>query len=102
MDNSIFESTPDIKISVKQTFNIDSDMTVEGFSIEVENFGATDPARNRRQIEINFTGKRDNDTQVSKSPGHRLSLLEKQLLFEGNRPRRKKNILRDFFCKSGI
>jgi len=32
MDNNIFESTPDIKISVKQTFNIDTDMTVEGFS----------------------------------------------------------------------
>jgi hypothetical protein len=32
MDNNIFETAPDIKISVKQVFNIDTDMTVEGFS----------------------------------------------------------------------
>ena len=32
MDNNIFENTPDIKISVKQTFNIETDMTVESFS----------------------------------------------------------------------
>ena len=32
MDNNTFESAPDLKISVKQIFNIDTDMTVEGFS----------------------------------------------------------------------
>jgi hypothetical protein len=38
MDNNIFETAPDIKISVKQVFNIDTDMTVEGFSKKINLF----------------------------------------------------------------
>ena len=32
MSQTTFEQHPDLKISVKQTFNIDSDMEVNGFS----------------------------------------------------------------------
>ena len=69
MDNNIFESTPDIKISVKQTFNIDSDMTVEGFS-----------KKNQFVPELDSAYKFDRDTTLAILAGF---VFNKRVLIQG-------------------
>ena len=69
MDNSIFESTPDIKISVKQTFNIDSDMSVEGFS-----------KKNQFVPELDSAYKFDRDTTLAILAGF---VFNKRVLIQG-------------------
>ena len=69
MDNNIFESTPDIKISVKQTFNIDTDMTVEGFS-----------KKNQFVPELDSAYKFDRDTTLAILAGF---VFNKRVLIQG-------------------
>ena len=78
MDNNIFESTPDIKISVKQTFNIDTDMTVEGFS-----------KKNQFVPELDNAYKFDRDTTLAILAGFVFNkvwrnILEEQDIFPAN------------------
>jgi cobaltochelatase CobS len=69
MDNNIFESSPDIKISVKQTFNIDTDMMVEGFS-----------KKNQFVPELDSAYKFDRDTTLAILAGF---VFNKRVLIQG-------------------
>jgi cobaltochelatase CobS len=69
MENNIFENTPDIKISVKQTFNIDTDMMVEGFS-----------KRNQFVPELDSAYKFDRDTTLAILAGF---VFNKRVLIQG-------------------
>jgi len=69
MDNNIFETAPDIKISVKQVFNIDTDMTVEGFS-----------KKNQFVPELDSAYKFDRDTTLAILAGF---VFNKRVLIQG-------------------
>ena len=69
MENNIFENSPDIKISVKQTFNIDTDMMVEGFS-----------KRNQFVPELDSAYKFDRDTTLAILAGF---VFNKRVLIQG-------------------
>ena len=56
METASLETTPDLKISVRQTFNINSDMTVEGFS-----------KKNQHVPDIDSAYKFDKDTTLGGS-----------------------------------
>ena len=69
MDNNTFESAPDLKISVKQIFNIDTDMTVEGFS-----------KKNQFVPELDSSYRFDRDTTLSILAGF---VFNKRVLIQG-------------------
>ena len=69
MENNTFENTPDIKISVKQTFNIDTDMIVDGFS-----------KKNQFVPELDSAYKFDRDTTLAILAGF---VFNKRVLIQG-------------------
>jgi len=69
METASLETTPDLKISVRQTFNIDSDMTVEGFS-----------KKNQHVPDIDSAYKFDKDTTLAILAGF---IFNKRVLIQG-------------------
>jgi len=69
METASLETTPDLKISVRQTFNIDSDMTVEGFS-----------KKNQHVPDIDSAYKFDKDTTLAILAGF---VFNKRVLIQG-------------------